>query len=69
MVTVRGLRKSFNLPDEQHSGVKQAIVGAFSTKHAHRFKEQKVLRGINFEIKKESSLVLLVATVVAKVHF
>lgn len=52
MVTVRGLRKSFNLPDEQHSGVKQAIVGAFSTKHAHRFKEQKVLRGINFEIKK-----------------
>ena len=49
-VTVTGLYKTFKLPHEKHSGVKQAVVNIF--KGASGYEAQKVLNDISFEIKK-----------------
>lgn len=49
-VIVKGLYKSFRLPHEQTSGLKQAIVNF--TKQKKGYETQKVLRDISFEIKK-----------------
>lgn len=48
-VVVKDLYKSFNLPHEQHSGVKQALLGLFNGKKGYEI--QKVLNDISFEIK------------------
>ena len=47
---VKDLYKSFKLPHEQNSGIKQAIVNMYRGKKGYEI--QKVLRGISFEIKK-----------------
>ncbi|MDL2235497.1 polysaccharide ABC transporter ATP-binding protein [Christensenellaceae bacterium OttesenSCG-928-L17] len=47
---VSNLYKSFRLPNEQASGLKQAIVNL--SRGIKGYNEQKVLRGISFEIKK-----------------
>lgn len=49
-VVVKDLYKTFKLPHEQHSGVKQHLLGLL---HADRgFETQKVLKGISCKIKK-----------------
>lgn len=49
-VVVKDLYKTFKLPHEQHSGIKQLIVNI--TKNKRGYEVQKVLNGISFEIKK-----------------
>ena len=48
-VIVKDLYKTFRLPHEKHSGIKQAAVGIF--KGNKGFETQKVLNDISFEIK------------------
>src|ERR1700757_1711689 len=49
-VIVKDLHKSFKLPHEQHSGIKQIALNIFRTKRG--YETQRVLRDISFEIKK-----------------
>lgn len=49
-ISVKNLHKSFRLPTEQAFGLKQAIFNRL--RGIKGYKEQKVLRGLNFEIKK-----------------
>jgi ABC-2 type transport system ATP-binding protein len=49
MIEVRDLYKSFKLPNEKASGVKQALTNF--AKGVKGYTKQEVLRGINFEIK------------------
>ncbi len=49
-IQVSNLHKSFNLPTERASGLKQAIFNRL--RGIKGFKEQKVLNGIDFNIKK-----------------
>lgn len=49
-VIVKDLYKTFKLPHEKHSGIKQAIVNVLRLKRG--FESQQVLHGISFEIKK-----------------
>lgn len=49
-IVVKDLHKTFKLPHEQHSGLKQKIVNIFSSNKG--FEEQQVLKGISFEIEK-----------------
>lgn len=48
-VVVKDLYKSFRLPHEQHSGLKQAALHLFSNRG---YETQKVLRDVSFDIKK-----------------
>ncbi len=47
-ISVRNLHKSFRLPTERASGLKQAILNWF--KGVKGYTEQKVLRGVSFDI-------------------
>ena len=49
-ISVNGLKKSFRLPTEQSFGLKQAFFNRL--RGIKGYKEQKVLRSIDFEIKK-----------------
>lgn len=49
-ISVKNLYKSFKLPTEQSFGLKQAIFNRL--RGIKGFKEQKVLKGLDFEIKK-----------------
>jgi ABC-2 type transport system ATP-binding protein len=49
-ISVKNLYKSFNLPTEQAFGLKQALFNRL--RGIKGYKEQKVLKGLNFEIKK-----------------
>ncbi|MBR3144222.1 ABC transporter ATP-binding protein [Candidatus Saccharibacteria bacterium] len=49
-ISVKNLHKSFKLPTEQSFGLKQAIFNRL--RGVKGYKEQKVLKGLNFEIKK-----------------
>jgi len=49
-VIVKGLHKTFKLPHEQHSGLKQLAVNIFRGNRGYEV--QKVLNNISFEIKK-----------------
>ena len=49
-IRVKHLHKSFKLPTERAWGLKQAIFNRL--KGIKGFKEQKVLRGLDFEVKK-----------------
>ena len=49
-VIIKDLHKSFKLPHEQHSGIKQRIINAL--KGVKGYEVQKVLNNISFEIKK-----------------
>ena len=49
-ISVKNLHKSFKLPTEQAFGLKQAIFNRL--RGIKGYKEQKVLKGLNFDIKK-----------------
>lgn len=49
-IVVKNLYKSFKLPLEQHSGIKQLLINIF--KHNSGFELQHVLKNASFEIKK-----------------
>lgn len=49
-ISVKNLHKSFRLPTEQSFGLKQAIFNRL--RGIKGYKEQKVLKGLDFEIKK-----------------
>lgn len=49
-ITVKNLHKSFHLPTEQAFGLKQTIFNRL--RGIKGYKEQKVLKGLNFEIKR-----------------
>lgn len=51
-ISVKGLHKTFKLPHEQHSGIKQAIVNTFSRNRKKGYEIQHVLKGLEFEIEK-----------------
>lgn len=48
MIVVKDLHKTFRLPHERHSGLKQAVINMFRG----GYETQEVLKGISFEIKK-----------------
>ncbi len=50
VLKVQNVSKSFRLPTEQANGVKQAFINW--TKGVKGYKEQRVLKGINLEVKK-----------------
>lgn len=51
-VSVKNLYKTFRLPHEQHSGIKQYLLNIFRHKKTKGYEDQRVLNGIDFEIKK-----------------
>lgn len=51
-VVVKDLYKSFRLPHDQHSGVKQLLIGLFRRKRNKGYEIQHVLKDVSFEIKK-----------------
>lgn len=52
MVRINDVSKSFRLPHEQHSGLKQAIVGVLRRKHERGYEVQRALNGVSFEVNK-----------------
>jgi len=50
-ITVKDLHKSFKLPNEQSSGLKQAILNIFRKNKSKGYTTQKVLDGVSFEVK------------------
>lgn len=51
-ISVKDLHKSFKLPHEQHSGLKQAILGVLRRNRKKGYEVQQVLKGLDFEIEK-----------------
>ena len=51
-IVVDSLSKSFRLPHEQHSGLKQLLLGLSRGKINRGYEEQKVLKNISFSIDK-----------------
>lgn len=51
-ITVNDIHKTFRLPHDQHSGIKQYILNAFRRKRVKGYEDQHVLKGLNFEVKK-----------------
>ena len=51
-IEVRGLYKTFRLPHEQHSGLKQFILNFLKRKHDRGYETQEVLKDISFDVKK-----------------
>lgn len=49
-IVVKDVYKTFKLPHEQHSGIKQAVINVFNPKRG--YETQKVLQDLSFEIKK-----------------
>lgn len=50
-ISVKDLHKSFKLPHEQYSGIKQGLIGIFRRNRKKGYEIQQVLNGLNFEIK------------------
>lgn len=51
-VIVEDIYKSFRLPHEQHSGLKQAIVGLFRRNRKKGYETQRVLEDVSFTVEK-----------------
>lgn len=51
-ITVDAVSKSFHLPHEIHSGIKQLILSMFRRNKKRGYETQRVLKGISFSIKK-----------------
>lgn len=51
-IRVNDISKSFRLPHDQHSGLKQVITGAFNRKRQRGYETQHALKGISFEVNK-----------------
>lgn len=52
IISVQNLSKSFRLPLDNHSGIKQKIISVFSKNRQKGYEDQHVLKGISFEVKK-----------------
>lgn len=51
-ISVKDLHKSFKLPHEQHSGMKQAMINILRKDKKRGYEIQHVLKGLDFEIEK-----------------
>lgn len=51
-IVVRDVHKSFKLPHEQSSGLKQAVLNLVNPNSKRGYEEQRVLKGISFEVNK-----------------
>ena len=51
-ISVKKVSKSFKLPHEQHSGIKQVITNAFKKNKKRGYETQNVLDNISFDVKK-----------------
>lgn len=53
-IVVKDLKKTFRLPNENHTGVKQLLIGLFRRKKRKikSYETQSVLNGLSFEVKK-----------------
>lgn len=51
-VVVNDIYKTFRLPHESHSGIKQLILNLFRKNKKKGYETQRVLRGLSFEVKK-----------------
>ncbi len=51
-ISVKDVSKSFKLPHENNSGIKQIIVGLFKPGRRKGYEIQRVLRGLSFDIEK-----------------
>lgn len=51
-ISVNNIGKTFKLPKERHSGLKQLIINAVHGKHERGYVKQQVLKDISFDIKK-----------------
>lgn len=51
-IRVEGVYKSFRLPHDQHSGIKQVVLNIFKKNKKRGYEIQHVLNGVSFEIKK-----------------
>lgn len=51
-ISVKDLKKSFKLPKEKFSGIKQRVIGIFKPNRSKGYEIQEVLKGLNFEIMK-----------------
>ena len=51
-ISVNNVSKTFKLPHEQHSGLKQVILNKLKRNKKHGYETQHVLNGISFNVKK-----------------
>lgn len=51
-ISVRNINKSFKLPHDNHSGIKQFIIGLFKKNRKKGYEIQHVLNDVSFDIKK-----------------
>lgn len=51
-ISVKNLHKTFKLPHEQHSGIKQGIINVFRRNRKKGYETQHVLKGLDFDIEK-----------------
>lgn len=51
-ISVKDLHKTFKLPHDQHSGIKQGLINVFRRNRKKGYETQHVLRGLDFEIEK-----------------
>ncbi len=51
-LSVKNVSKTFKLPHERHSGLKQSLISKLGGKHRKGYEEQHVLKDISFEVKK-----------------
>jgi ABC-type polysaccharide/polyol phosphate transport system ATPase subunit len=51
-ITVKDVHKSFRLPHESNSGLKQVAINIFRRNRKKGYEIQKVLQGVSFEVKK-----------------
>lgn len=52
IISVKDVRKTFRLPHENHSGIKDIILGIFRRNRKKGYEVQEVLKGVSFDIKK-----------------
>ena len=51
-ISVKNVSKSFKLPHEQTSGIKQVILNVFNKNKERGYEIQQVLNGVSFDIQK-----------------
>lgn len=51
-ISVREIKKTFRLPHENHSGLKQIILGIFKKDRKKGYETQEVLKGVSFDVNK-----------------
>lgn len=52
VIVVNNVKKTFRLPHESHSGLKQVLLNIGRKNHKKGFETQSVLKGVSFEVKK-----------------